>query len=286
MTNITNDITDLIEANYDKLFPSEKKVAEYILNNTREIIDLNVSELAKKANTSDATVVRAIKHLGFDGYNQMRLLISKALGKIETKIEAEDPLTNIQKFFALESERITKLSQTIDFENLVTIANIIIESERVHIIAVGNTTPISSDLGFRLQRTGVPCDYSLLFEQFINHINLGTQNDCVIAISRSGGSTQVIRAVELAKKTGMKIIAITGDLTSALASYADYIIKINEHKYQLSQIYNPDSHLIEIAINDAIIYAVQSIQKVKDYNPDDLKKKKDNIGILLSEFKQ
>ena len=84
----------------------------------------------------------------------------------------------------------------------------------------------------------------------------------------------------------MKIIAITGDLTSALASYADYTIKINEHKYQLSQIYNPDSHLIEIAINDAIIYAVQSIQKVKDYNPDDLKKKKDNIGILLSEFKQ
>ena len=216
----------------------------------------------------------------------MRLIISKTLGKIETKIEAEDPLTNIQKFFALESDRITKLSNTINFENLVSIANVILESERVHIIAVGNTTPISSDLGFRLQRTGINCDYSLLFEQFINHINLGTKKDCVIAISRSGGSTQVIRAVELAKKNEMVIIAITGDSTSTLASYADYIIKINEHKYQLSQIYNPDSHLIEIAINDAIIYAVQSIQKVKDYNPKDLKKKRDNIGILLSEFKQ
>ena len=145
--------------------------------------------------------------------------------------------------------------------------------------------PVSFDLGFRLQRAGVPCEYSMLFEQFINNINLGSKDDCVIAISRSGASTQVIRGIELANKKKMKIIMITGELNNKIISNADYVIKINEMKSQISSIYKPDSHLLEMSINDALVYVVQTLQKIKDIKTKDLDCR-DNIGILLSEFKQ
>lgn len=280
------NVIEIIESKYDSLFPSEKKVANYILNNTSDVISMNIAELAKKANTSDATVVRAIQHLGFDGYYQLRLLLSKDLGKSESQVETDDALSNVQKFFTLESERITRLAKTIDFKDLITISNIILESKRVHIVAVGNTSPVASDLGFRLQRAGIVCDYSQQFEQYINNINLGTKKDCVIAFSRSGASTQVLRAVELAKKINMKIIAITGEQSSILAKQSDYVIQLTELKNQLSPIYNPESHLLEMAINDALIYTIRSIQKVNKSNATDLEEKRDKIGILLSEFKK
>lgn len=282
---MANDVIENIQNKFDTLFPAEKKVATYILENVDEVINLNVSELAQKSNTSDATVVRTIKHLGYDGHYQMRLLLSKDIGKFEVKNENDDTLNNVQKFFSLESERINRLSKSIDFEQLIEIAKVIIKSRIVHIIAVGNTMPVSFDLGFRLQRAGVPCEYSMLFEQFINNINLGSKDDCVIAISRSGASTQVIRGIELAKKKKMRIIMITGELNNKIISNADFVIKINEMKSQISSIYKPDSHLLEMSINDVLVYVVQTLQKIKDIKTKDLDCR-DNIGILLSEFKQ
>lgn len=281
-----NSVIDNIQRKYEDLFPAEKKVASYILENASEVVNLNVSELADRADTSDATVVRTIKHLGYEGYYQLRLLISKDIGKIEVMSENEDTLTNVQKFLSKEVERINRLSDTIDFEQLIEIGNILLGCNRAHVVAVGNTTPVSTDLGFRLQRSGIKCDYPVLYEQFINNIALGSENDCVIAISRSGASTQVIRAIEMANKKKMTVIVITGELTNAITKNADYVIKLSELKDQMASIYKPDSHLLEFAINDALIYVIQSINKANNVENNEVLKNRDMVGILLSEFKQ
>ena len=83
----------------------------------------------------------------------------------------------------------------------------------------------------------------------------------------------------------MKIIMITGELNNKIISNADFVIKINEMKSQISSIYKPDSHLLEMSINDVLVYVVQTLQKIKDIKTKDLDCR-DNIGILLSEFKQ
>lgn len=277
-------VIENIQDKYELLFPAEKKVADYILNHIHEIVNLNVAELAKRANTSDASVIRTVKHLGYEGYYQMRIILSKDIGKEESFSGNEDTLTSVQKFFASEAERINRLATTIDLTQLIEIAKVVLESSSTHVVAVGNTTPISSDLGFRLERLGIRCTYSTHYEHYLNHINLGNSDECVIAFSRSGASKQVIQAVEIAKKKGMKIIVITGESKGALTSHADYVIKINEMKSLVSSIYRPDSHLQELAINDAILYVIQNIQKVKESSTGMLNDK-DNIGILLSEFK-
>ena len=277
-------VVDHIQDKLNDLFPAEKKVAEYILNNISEIVNLNVAELANKSGTSSATVIRTVKHLGYEGYYQMRIMISKDIGKSETFFDSEDTLTSVQKFFAIEAERLNRLANTIDLPQLIEIAKVILNCSFTHIIAVGNTTPISTDLGFRLERSGIRCTYSPLYEQFLNHINLGNSEECVIAFSRSGASKQVIQAVKIAAEKGMKIIVITGELKEDLISHADYIIKINEMKTQIAPFSKPDSHLQEIAINDALLYVIKNIQKAKESSTDMLNDK-DNIGILLSEFK-
>lgn len=51
---------------------------------------------------------------------------------------------------------------------------------------------------------------------------LGHEGDVVIAISTSGNSPNVLKAVEMAKKNGIKTVALTGGTGGKLAQVADY----------------------------------------------------------------
>lgn len=277
--NVINNIKE----RYMELFPAEKKVADYILNKTEEVVMLNVSDLAGKSETSEATVVRTCKHLGYGGYYQMRILLSHDLGKNGTHNDERD-LETSKKLFAYHAERVGYLAEHIKTETLLNISKILMTSRSIHIIGVGNTVPVVMDLGFRLERYGVPCTYSMIPEHFYNHIALGSSQDCIIAISRTGASTAVIRAVEMARKKDMKIIIITGELNKQITEHADEVIHVVEINSSEGMAIKPDSHLLEMAVNDAILYSVKNYKRLSD----DIAKKqidKEKIDILLSEFK-
>lgn len=117
----------------------------------------------------------------------------------------------------------------------------------------------------------------------MNHVSLGTSEDAIIAISRTGASKQVLQAVEIAKKKHMKTIVISGEEGTQMAEEADYMIHVVDDK----SYWKPDSHLLEMAVNDAILYIIQnydtfaknvSIKNEKEPYGDD-------VELLLSEYK-
>lgn len=73
---IKTSVIENIKHNFEELFPAEKKTAQYILDHLEEVTLLNISQLAKKAHASEASIVRMAKHLGYNGFFQMRLLLS------------------------------------------------------------------------------------------------------------------------------------------------------------------------------------------------------------------
>jgi D-sedoheptulose 7-phosphate isomerase len=63
-------------------------------------------------------------------------------------------------------------------------------------------------------------DYSQVFSKQLTA--LGHEGDVVIGISTSGNSSNVIKAIEAAKKNGMKTVVLTGGSGGRLANMADY----------------------------------------------------------------
>ncbi len=63
-------------------------------------------------------------------------------------------------------------------------------------------------------------DYSQIFSKQL--AALGHEGDVVIGISTSGNSANVVKAVEVAKKNGMKTVVLTGGTGGKLAAMADY----------------------------------------------------------------
>ncbi|MFW6284433.1 MAG: D-sedoheptulose-7-phosphate isomerase [Desulfosalsimonas sp.] len=74
--------------------------------------------------------------------------------------------------------------------------------------------------------TALANDYG--FEQvFARQVQaLGRAGDVLVALSTSGNSPNVIRAAETARKTGIKVIAMTGEGGGALADLADVLFAV------------------------------------------------------------
>ena len=67
-------------------------------------------------------------------------------------------------------------------------------------------------------------DYSTIFERQLKA--LAQDGDVVIAISTSGNSPNVIKAVETATRKGLKVVALTGAKGDKLASMSDYVFAV------------------------------------------------------------
>jgi DNA-binding MurR/RpiR family transcriptional regulator len=285
MTERSDTVLESIKSNFKSLFSAEKKAAEYILNNPEEAIMLNISELAQKSGSSEATVVRMCKHVGYQGYYQMRLLMSNDLGKSSVSYDENEMLDSSQRLFEYSAARVAELKESIDIRLLIKVIGIVKKSRMVFVVATGNTTPIALDLGFRLERFGIPCSYSMIPEHFLNHVSLGTCDDTIIAISRSGASKQVLQAIELAKKKNMHTVVISAERHTQLSEYADCIIQVVEKKPKAS-VLQPDSHLLEIAISDALLYILQHYDTFEENTENEKKDEPyDDVELLLSEYK-
>ena len=283
MQIIKTSVIENIKHNFEELFPAEKKTAQYILDHLEEVTLLNISQLAKKAHASEASIVRMAKHLGYNGFFQMRLLLSNDVAQKDSDMLNNAPLLTSEKIFSACANRIRSLSSFISTNDLLCAAKLICEARICHIIGAGNTIPIASDLGFRLQRNGQSCMYSSLPEQYFNNIALGDSSDLVIAISRSGASTQVLKALSLAKKKEMKILVITADPNSQIMDFSDAILQINDTNEMHDQNVRADSHLLELAVNDALIYVIKNYPL---FNFDDkLPTQINDVELFLSETK-
>lgn len=75
-----------------------------------------------------------------------------------------------------------------------------------------------------LTAIGNDYSYDVVFQRQLQAF--ATPNDVLIAISTSGNSKNVVLAAETAQKTGMKVIALTGETGGALKSMCDVLLNV------------------------------------------------------------
>ena len=86
-------------------------------------------------------------------------------------------------------------------------------------------------------------DYAQVFSKQLSA--LGHEGDIVIAFSTSGNSPNVLKAVEVEKKNGIKTIAITGGTGGKLAQMADYsFIVATKHTPRIQETHITLGHTI------------------------------------------
>ena len=224
-------VLDIICASLDSFFESERKIGNYIIQHTAEVVDMTVGELAQACGVSDASVSRFCKKINMKGFHHIKITLAKEIS--EKGIEEEEVSNHIsvndieQSLKNILANKVTEITQTVsmmDAKQLSEILNKLNMARTVQFFAVGNTIPVAIDGAFKLNQIGIPAVSGTIWETQIGYTYNMTAEDVVIAISNSGESTAVLRALEAAKSAGATTLSITNSEKSSAAQLSDYHI--------------------------------------------------------------
>ena len=238
------------------LSKSEQLVANYIIENPDQVITLSVAALADAVGVSDPTVVRTCRHLGFIGYQDLKVTLAQSivtpLQNIHEEISPEDDVQKIvSKVFLSAIHTLQYTHDTLVPGDIQAAAEMLMGARRIVIFGLGASGAVASDLQHKLLRLGL--DANVYVDAHLQALTTAycTSEDVVFAISHSGSSRIIIDNVQLAKENGARIISLTSFGRSPLSKLADVCLftASMETKYRILAI---SSRIAELTIIDSI----------------------------------
>ena len=122
-------VLDIIQIRYDRFFEQEKKIATYILQNYKEVIDMTIGDLADASGTSVATVSRFCRKCEVDGFHHLKISLAKELVMGEKEVTVSNDISrkdigqSLQNILANKIEELRQTVSLFDEKQLEMILN-------------------------------------------------------------------------------------------------------------------------------------------------------------------
>ena len=154
----------LIESNRANLRNSEVKVADFILANAEKAIHFSVSELADSAGTSDPTVIRFCRNIGFKGFQDFKISLAQSLIPSVRNIheavnESEKAPDLITKVFESNISAIRNSLNTIDTVTFEKSVEVLAKSKQIIFFGCAGSGAVAMDAYHKFFRVGIPCTW-------------------------------------------------------------------------------------------------------------------------------
>ena len=224
-------VMDTINILYDTFFEQEKKIANYIMHHTKDVVNMTISELAEASGTSVATISRFCRKCQVDGFHHLKISLAQGIANKSSQIKVSNTISrseirqSLQNILANKIEELTQTISLINEKELEKILTCIENAGVVQFVAVGNTLPVALDGAFKLNEMGIRAVAGSVWETQIGFTLSMKEGDVLIAISNSGESKRVAKMVRAANKNGVTTIALTNNLNSTIGKEVDYIIQ-------------------------------------------------------------
>lgn len=214
---------------YGTMSPTEAIIAAYILQNPEKTISSSTEEMSKVCSTSQASIIRFCKILGYTGFKEMKIRMAQELGsivpRIITGIETVRELDFVKELLSGSVQALQKTSYSVDKTMLDSAIDAISGAGQVDIYGAGESEIVGGDFHLKLKRLGIPGSiYSNPHLQAISGAAL-KPGDVAVGISFSGCTTNTIDALALASQAGATTIAITNFSDFPLAEQADILLE-------------------------------------------------------------
>lgn len=221
-------IMDILFAQYHQFFESERKIADYIIEHHRQVINMTIKELAKACKVSEASISRFCRKCGAKSFHHLKIELARERVSADTSIKVsndilrEDIPQSLQNILANKVAELTATVNMIDATELENILSAIQKAKMVQIAAVGNTIPVALDCAFKFNEIGIPTVSGSIWETQAAYSLSLTKDDVLIAISNSGESSKIYSMVKLANSRNVTTIGITNNKNSAIGKITKY----------------------------------------------------------------
>lgn len=214
------DIIFQIQKLYSVFSNKEKQIADYIMNNSEDIKNTSITDFAEQVGASTATITRFTKKIGCDSYVDMKINLNNVKDFNEENT-SDDEFSHVYKVYR---EVIERTNYLIDKDNILSIVNDIKKYKKIYIYGVGSSGFTAEEMMQRLIRMGFIVQGITDLHMMIINSSIVSEEDLVIGISILGETEEVIKALEVCKRNGAKVYAITSIENSPISKVADNTI--------------------------------------------------------------
>ncbi|MBM4331995.1 MAG: KpsF/GutQ family sugar-phosphate isomerase [Deltaproteobacteria bacterium] len=135
-------------------------------------------------------------------------------------------LRHAREVIRIEAEAVQGLLDRLD-ENFVRAVEMLLACPgRAVITGIGKSGLVGRKIAATLTSTGTPATFLHPVEGLHGDLGMVTEKDVLLAISNSGETAEIINLLPIVKKIGVKIIGLTGGLTSTLAQNSQVVIDV------------------------------------------------------------
>ncbi len=250
-----------IHNKYHSLTETEKKIADYVLNNPLQVTTLTAKELAACCDTVQSAVIRFCKSIEVSGFAELKLILARESTVEETAEtlpafnRSDDTETIFQKVFASGIRTLKDSLAMLNFARIEEIVDLLSNARNVYIFGVGTSSTVATDAGYRFAQFGIPahaCTDQLFMNVLAGNMKPG---DIAFGISHSGQTKAVVDALRRAKYAGASTIAITSFADSLLSQESDLTISVyaDEKNYPVEAV---SARVAHICVIDALMMAL------------------------------
>jgi arabinose-5-phosphate isomerase len=139
----------------------------------------------------------------------------------------DDSLVTAVRVLELESGAIRKLIDRMGDPFLCAVDLTVRCSGKIAVTGLGKSGIICQKIAATLSSTGSPAIFLHAADALHGDCGLLSKEDVVLAISKSGGTAEVLQVVNVAKRIGLPVIGMAGDRNSKLAQFADVFLDVS-----------------------------------------------------------
>ncbi|AEG97005.1 MULTISPECIES: MurR/RpiR family transcriptional regulator [Klebsiella] len=227
------DIISCITDRFMALTATEKRIAQFILDDVAAAAAMPIAELARLTDTSQASVTRFARALGCKDVRELKMKLAQSLAIGQRFILDVPDLEGVQGIYESIISVLETNRRALDLAALKRAVEWISGARQVLALGMGGGSTIcAQEIQYRLFRLGLPVvsqNDGLLVRMMSSAV---TAKDVVIVLSLGGYTKEMIESAAIARQYGAKIVAITPPETP-LAAQADLLLPllVSENDY-------------------------------------------------------
>ena len=254
---------DRLKACADRISPAEQRVAQFFLENREEVLIASASALAHQAGTSDATVVRTAKALGFSGMEDLRRTLARELREnlspasrvAHTLSEVgDDPGSALHMTLDIHQKSLEGLRRDITPEHFESAVQSISGARRVHVFGIGPSAAMADYFTVQLGRFGIDAlsltQTGLLLADGLQKFSKG---DLLMIFAYNRVYQELRVLLDQADRRGLAKILFSDTLGAKLRARVDLVLPVARGRADMLSM-----HTATLALIEALLVGVAS----------------------------
>jgi len=242
----------------EELSANEKKIADFILDNSALIRDYSSQNLAASVGVSQSSIIKFSQKLNYRGFTDLKLAIHESVIKSDGIDENDDRSGSLngktgtvaEQLYNIKNEALLTTMELNEEERILSAVELLERSNRIQIIALGSGSLVARNFASMLIQIGKSVIAEVdTYIQLSSVMTLGKE-DVVFVISFSGQSSKMIQITRQAKKAGVAVISLTNYSANPIRSLADIpLFSVNrDGEFEFPQIISTASqqHVVDM----------------------------------------